>query len=149
MKPTLHQVTAVLSVSLLMGTLPALGQSAGKEPALSAGEARVVDMKIESMRSLSDRKVAREWSNAKKVAEVICRPHATAYWKKTVPGTERVVLGTSDPSTLVLESDRKLTGSGQYRTSKGWTDFKFTCELNPDRGRVRNFDVTPVTEAKK
>lgn len=149
MKRILPQVTAVLSVSLLMGSLPALGQSSGKEPALSAGEARVIDMKIESMHSLSDRKVAREWSNAKKVAEVICRPHATAYWKKTVPGTERVILGTSDPSTLVLDSDRKLTGFGQYRTSKGWTDFNFTCELNPDRGRVSNFDVTPVTEAKK
>lgn len=149
MKRLLLQVSAVLSVSLLMGSFPALCQPSKREPALSAGEARVIDMKIESMRSESDRKAARDWSNAKKVAEVICRPHATAYWKKTVPGTERVTLGTSDSSTLVLESDRKLTGSGQYRTSKGWTDFNFTCELNPDRGRVSNFEVAPITEAKK
>ncbi|HEU4637133.1 MAG TPA: hypothetical protein VFS41_13195 [Edaphobacter sp.] len=106
-------------------------------------------MKIESMRSPSDRNAAREWSNAKKVAEVICGPHATAYWKKAVPGTDRVILGTSDASTLVLESNRKLTGSGQYRTPKGWTDFNFTCELNPDRGRVSNFEAAPLTEAKK
>jgi hypothetical protein len=148
-KGILLQVAAVLCVFLSTGALPALSQSSRREPALSAGEARVIDMKIESMRSVSDRKVAREWSNAKKVAEVICRPHAISYWKKTVPGTERVLLGTSDPATLVLESDRKLTGSGQYRTSKGWTDFNFTCELNPDRGRVSKFEVAPVIEAKK
>jgi hypothetical protein len=106
-------------------------------------------MKIESLRSEADRKVAREWSNAKKVAEVICRPHATAYWKKAAPGTDRVILGTSDSSTLILESDRRLTGSGQYRTPKGWTDFNFTCELNPDKGRVSRFEAAPVTEAKK
>lgn len=149
MKGIVLQIAAVFSVPLLMGALPVLSQPTKREPALSAGEARVIDMKIESMRSLSDRKVAREWSNAKKVAEVICRPHATAYWKKTVPETERVILGTSDPATLVLESDRKLTGSGQYRTPKGWTDFNFTCDLNPDRGRVTNFEAAPVTEAKK
>jgi hypothetical protein len=142
-------VSAVLSVSLLLGALPLVGQSSRKEPALSAGEARVIDMKIESMRSESDRKVAREWSNAKKVAEVICRPRATAYWKKTAPGTDRVFLGTSDPSTLVLESARRLTGSGQYRTPNGWIDFNFTCELDPDRGRVSRFEAMPMTEAKK
>lgn len=149
MNHILLRVSAVFSVSLLLGTLPTIGQSSKKEPALSAGEARVIDMKIESLRSEADRKVAREWSNAKKVAEMICRPHATAYWKKTVPGTDRVILGTSDSSTLVLESDRKLTGFGQYRTANGWTDFNFTCELNPDRGRVSHFEAAPVAEAKK
>lgn len=149
MKRMVLRVSIVLSASLLLGALPSFGQSSAKEPALSAGEARVIDMKIESMKSESDRKVAREWSNAKKVAEVICRPRATAYWKKAAPGTDRVFLGTSDPSTLVLESDRRLTGSGQYRTANGWTGFNFTCELDPDRGRVTRFEATPVTEAKK
>lgn len=148
MKCRVLPIFAVLSVFLL-GVLPALNQSSRKEPALSAGEARVIDMKIESMRSESDRKVAREWSNAKKVAEVICRPRATEYWKKAAPGTDRVFLGTSDPSTLVLESDRRLTGSGQYRTPDGWTNFNFTCELDPDRGRASGFEATPVSEAKK
>ena len=112
------------------------------EPALSAAETAAVNRSIATLRSESDRKAAAEWSNSKKVAEMLCRPAATAYWKKKAPGTDRVFLGTSAPETLALESDRRLTGSGQYRTAKGWTDFRFTCGLDPEKGRVTSFETT-------
>lgn len=118
-----------------------------KEPALSAAETEAVNRAIATLHSESDRKVAAEFSNAKKVAEMLCRPAATAYWKKKTPGVDRVFLGTSDPHTLVLESDRRLTGTGQYRTPKGWTDFAFVCSLDPAKGTVTSFEATPDSEA--
>jgi hypothetical protein len=130
-------------------SVPLAAQRPKHEPELSAEEARVVDQKIEGLRSEADRNVARSWSNSKKVAEILCRPAATAYWKKKTPGTDRVFLGTSDPSTLELESNGRLTGSGQYRSGGSWTDFHFTCELNADRGAVTKFEATPVGHAGK
>lgn len=113
------------------------------EPALSPAEIAAVNRGIATLHSQAERKMAEEWSNSKKVAEILCRPAATAYWKKT-SGADRVFLGTSAPETLVLESDRRLTGSGQYRTAKGWTDFRFTCDLNSEKGTVAAFAVTPT-----
>ena len=114
------------------------------EPALSPAQAATVNQKIAALRTESDRKVAREWSNSKKVAEILCRPAATAYWKKKAPGTDRVFLGTSAPETLLLESNRRLTGSGQYRTPQGWTAFHFACDLDPGKGTVASFETVPA-----
>lgn len=128
---------------LMLAGVPLAAQSAASgEPALSAAETAAVNRRIATLHSASDRKVASEWSNAKKVAELLCRPAATAYWKKKAPGTDRVFLGTDAPATLLLESDSRLTGSGQYRTPKGWTDFQFTCSLDASKGTVRSFDAT-------
>lgn len=113
------------------------------EPALSTAETAAVNRGIATLHSQAERRMAGEWSNSKKVAEILCRPAATAYWKKS-SGADRVFLGTSAPETLMLESDRRLTGSGQYRTSKGWTDFRFTCDLDSDKGMVTAFAVTPA-----
>jgi hypothetical protein len=131
--------------SLAQAVMPLAAQTVARvEPALSAAETAIVDRKIAALRSESDRKVAREWSNSKKVAEILCRPAATAYWKKKAPGTDRVFLGTSAPETLLLETNRRLTGSGQYRTPKGWTDFQFTCDLDSEKGTIRDFIATPA-----
>lgn len=134
-----------LSLALMVVAEIAMAQSAAKtEPALSPAQAAVVNRKIAALHSESDRKAAREWSNSKKIAEILCRPAATAYWKKRAPGTDRVFLGTSDPATLTLESTRRLTGSGQYRTPQGWTDFRFTCDLDPEKGTVTGFETAPA-----
>jgi hypothetical protein len=131
--------------SLAQTAIPLAAQTAARvEPALSAAETAIVDRKITALHSESDRKVAREWSNSKKVAEILCRPAATVYWKKKAPGTDRVFLGTSAPETLLLESNRRLTGSGQYRTPKGWTDFQFTCDLDSEKGTITDFVATPA-----
>jgi|GEM_PF-3449660 len=129
-------VTTTLAITLAAQVPP------HAEPALSPAETAIVNKKIATLHTESDRKVAGEWSNSKKVAEILCRPAATAYWKKKAPGTDRVFLGTSAPETLILESDHRLTGSGQYRGSKGWTDFRFTCDLDPAKGAVTAFETT-------
>jgi hypothetical protein len=117
-------------------------QLAATEPALSPAQIAAVNRRIATLHSTSDRKVAREWSNSKKVAELLCRPAATAYWKKKAPGTSRVFLGTTSPETPLLESNRQLTGTGEYRTTKGWVDFRFTCDLSPEKGTVTSFEGT-------
>lgn len=109
------------------------------EPDLSAAETKVVNRQIAMLKASTDRRMAQGWSNAKKVAELLCRPAALPVLKKQSTGVDRVFLGTSDPGTLTLESSSRLTGTGQFRTPKGWTDFTFTCDLNPDTAKVIAF----------
>ncbi|HTF68286.1 MAG TPA: hypothetical protein VK638_36975 [Edaphobacter sp.] len=142
MAARINRVLALTTALLAYAAIPATAQ-APPEPALSATQTTVVNRKIAALHSEADRRVASEWSNSKKVAEILCRPAATAYWKKKAPGADRVFLGTSAPETLILESNQRLTGSGQYRTPKGWTDFRFTCDLDPEKGTVTAFAATP------
>ena len=123
------------------------GQAAGQagrqvEPALSPAETAAVTRQIATLHSSVDRNMANRWSNAKKVAELICRPAALPILKKQIPGTDRVFLGTDDPTTLDLESNARLTGTGSARNPKGWQDFTFTCEINPETGKVTSFTPT-------
>lgn len=119
--------------------------SSSKEPELSPKQQAIVNRKIAGLKSPDDRRVAEDWSNAKKVAEVLCRPVALSVLKKQTTGVDRVFLGTADPHTLNLESNRRLTGSGQFRTPKGWRYFTFTCELAPDTGKVTSFQNVPLS----
>jgi hypothetical protein len=109
------------------------------EPDLSAAETTVVNRQIATLKAPGDRRMASGWSNAKKVAELICRPAALSVLKKQTAGVDRVFLGTDDPQTLTLESNSRLTGSGQFRTPQGWTDFTFTCDINAGTGKVTAF----------
>jgi hypothetical protein len=109
------------------------------EPDLSSAETTAVNRQIATLKAPGDRRMARGWSNAKKVAELICRPAALSVLKKQTPGVDRVFLGTDDPQTLTLESSSRLTGTGQFRTLQGWTDFTFTCDVNAESGKVTAF----------
>jgi hypothetical protein len=121
----------------------ALGHTVNaSEPDLSAAETTVVNRQIATLKAPGDRRMASGWSNTKKVAELICRPAALSVLKKQTPGVDRVFLGTDDPQTLTLESNRRLTGSGQFRTLQGWTDFTFTCDVNAETGKVTAFKPT-------
>ena len=115
------------------------------EPALSAAEQDAVGHQIGMLRSPVDRQVAHDWSNAKKVAEFICRPAAMPVIRKQAKGVDRVFLGTDSAESLTLESDQRLTGSGTFRTPQGWQDFSFVCDLNAQTGKVMAF--TPVLTA--
>jgi hypothetical protein len=127
-------MTVVLTV--LAAITPAVYAS---EPDLSAAETAVVNRQIATLKASGDRHMATGWSNAKKVAELICRPAALSVLKKQTPGVDRVFLGTDDPQTLTLESNSRLTGTGQFRTPQGWTDFAFTCNVNAETGKVTAF----------
>ncbi|RPE79977.1 hypothetical protein [Vulcaniibacterium tengchongense] len=112
------------------------------EPALSPAQQAAVDRRIAALRDPQERELARGWSNAKKVAEAICRPLALPALRKQVKGADRVFLGSDDPATLTLESDRLLRGRGQLRAGDAWRQFAFRCRLDPGTGRATAFAAT-------
>jgi hypothetical protein len=127
----------LIAVLSSLATMPK-AVSAG-EPDLSAAETTAVNRQIATLKAAGDRRMANGWSNAKKVAELICRPAALSVLKKQTPGVDRVFLGTDDPQTLTLESNSRLTGTGEFRSPQGWTDFTFTCDVSPETGKVTAF----------
>ncbi len=136
-------IAIALAITVLSVGAVALPQTASG-PALSAAESAAIRRKIAALHSSADRGVAGSWSDAKKVAEVLCRPSALPVLRKSMPGVDRVFLGTDDPSTLTLESNRMLKGSGTARTPQGWSDFTFTCELDPETAKVMSFQPIMV-----
>ncbi|MGA8096677.1 MAG: DUF930 domain-containing protein [Steroidobacteraceae bacterium] len=140
--------SSLLLTLVCLTNLSTIAQTSGlKEPELSAPQKVVVIRKIATLKSPADRHVAEGWSNAKKVAELLCRPAALSALRRQTPGVDRVFLGTDDPHTLNLESNRRLTGSGEFRTEKGWQNFTFACELDPETGGVVSF--RPVRASMK
>ena len=117
----------------------ALAQASVAEPGLSKAQNAAVARAIAALKTPEERAIASSWSNAKKVAEMICRPAALPALKKQVPGADRVFLGTDDPTTLTLVSVRSLTGVGQVRSGESWRDFSFNCALMPSTGKVDGF----------
>lgn len=117
-----------------------------QEPALSPAEQMIVESKIATLKRAPERNIAKNWSNAKKIAEFFCRPAAIPFLKEYAPEVDRVFLGTDDPNTLTLKSNQLLVGSGEFRTPQGWQDFTFTCELDPKTGKVISFQpvLSPV-----
>lgn len=137
----------VLGAAMLLVISPLTAQSATLgEPALSAAQTKVVAKSIAALKLPEERQLASGWSNAKKVAEVICRPAALRALKKQVSGADRVFLGTNDPATLTLVSNKSLVGTGQVRSGADWTEFSFACQLDPRTGKARSFTakLTPA-----
>lgn len=143
-----NRSTSLLITFGYLMSLAAMAQTSNqRKPELSGIQLSVVNGKIAALKSPVDRHVAESWSNAKKVSELLCRPAALPVLRKQAPSVDRVFLGTDDPHTLNLESNRRLTGSGEFRTPKGWQDFTFTCELDPETGKVTSFQ--PVLASAK
>ena len=129
----------------LLIALASIAQAANnQEPALSTAERHIVAQGIATLKTPADRTLAGSWNNAKKVAELICRPAALPALKKQDQRIDRVFLGTDDPKSLTLETSGRLTGSGQFRTLHGWQDFSFACEVNPETAKVTSFQITPL-----
>jgi len=123
---------------LIVGAI--IAQAAqSNEPALSSAQTAAVARQIATLRSPAERHMAEGWSNSKKVAEMICRPAALIVLKKQDKTIDRVFLGTEMHGSLTLESNSRLTGNGEFRTSKGWQDFTFTCDVSPETGKVTAF----------
>ena len=133
-------VMRVLGAAMLLVISPLTAQSATPgEPALSAAQSKAVAKSIAALKRPEERQLASGWSNAKKVAEIICRPAALRTLKKQIPGADRVFLGTNDPATLTLVSNKSLVGTGQVRSGANWTEFSFACQLDPRSGKARSF----------
>ncbi|MDW5266521.1 MULTISPECIES: hypothetical protein [Acidobacteriaceae] len=133
----------IATLTLLIVFCPFTNAADHLETTLSPAETAVISRQITTLKSSTDRNVATGWSNAKKVAELICRPAALPILKRKIKGADRVFLGTDAPQTLILENNRRLTGSGQVRTPQGWQDFTFTCNLNPATGKAIDFQIVP------
>jgi hypothetical protein len=131
------------TLALLITLCPLANAADRPEVTLSSAQSAAISRQIATLKSSTDRNVAQHWSNAKKVAELICRPAALPILKKQTRGADRVFLGTDALQSLTFESNRRLTGSGQVRTPQGWKDFTFTCNLNPTTGKVINFQTVP------
>lgn len=129
-----------LGATMLLMITPLTAQSATPgEPPLSAAQTKVVSKAIAKLERPEERALASSMTNAKKVAEVICRLAALSALKKQIPGADRVFLGTNDPATLTLVSNKSLVGTGQVRSGANWTEFSFACELDPRSGKARSF----------
>jgi hypothetical protein len=110
---------------------------------LSPAQTSVVAKQIAKLKYPQERSLASGWTDAKKAAEFICRPLATRVIKRRFKNADRVFLGTDQPGTLQLVSDRRLEGSGQARTGSTWQAFTFTCTLDPRTGRAVSFNANP------
>jgi len=122
--------------------LSLVGSSAFAASALSTAQQKLITGRIAKLPSSEEREMASGWTDAKKVAEFICRPLALRELKKWNKQADRVFLGTDDPSTLALKSNQQLSGSGQVRTGSDWTDFTFTCGLDAGTGKARSFKTS-------
>jgi len=131
---------------LAAGAIQSTGQTVG-ESVLSTAETAAINRQIATLHSVAEREMANEWTDAKKVAETLCRPAALSAIKRKIAGVDRVFLGTDDPKTLNLESNQRLTGTGSARAPSGWQDFTFICELDPATAKVTSFRprLTPAS----
>lgn len=125
----------------LIGLCAANGPAFADEVSLSRVQRNVIDAEIAALRSSEERALASQWTDAKKVAEFICRPLAMRELRSWNMEADRVFLGTDNPAALKLTSDRELAGSGEVRTGDNWTDFSFTCTLDPQTGQAESFQT--------
>ncbi len=116
--------------------------AAAAEAILSPAQIAEVETQIAELGSPEERALAAGWSEAKKVAEFICRPLAMSELKKWNKQVDRVFLGTDDPATLELTSNQLLKGSGEVRTGSDWTSFTFSCEVDPQSGKALSFETS-------
>ncbi len=109
---------------------------------LTQGEKVTLDKMInQQVKNKNDRQSARnEWSEARRVAEFLCRPVALKEIQKRYPDADRVFLGSGHNDGLTLHSASRLTGCGQFRTGGGdWSRFNFECQVDPVNGNVLQF----------
>jgi hypothetical protein len=134
-----QQMKIVLTATML---LLAIGPPEAHAEGLSPAESRLIAAQIARLHYPQERGLARQWSNAKKVAELLCRPAAMAVLREQVKGADRIFLGAEAPDSLRLDSNRHLSGGGSARSPGGWRDFTFDCQLDPRTGSVTQFQAT-------
>jgi hypothetical protein len=127
--------SALVSVVLLPLSIGA----ASDAPHLSSAQAAIIAKQTAKLKYPQERGLVSQWSDAKKAAEFICRPLAASVLKRRLRTADRVFLGTENPKTLRLVSNRRLEGSGQVRSGDQWRTFTFYCVLDPQTGKAVSF----------
>lgn len=130
---------ALLATLFAMAAYPAVAQDSSP---LTDSQRQALDRAIGTLRTPADRNVASRWSDAKKVAEVMCRPLALQELKRTDAKVDRVFLGDDTPQSLSLKGNTVLEGSGQARGRTGWRNFTFACALDAQTARAKSFEAT-------
>lgn len=129
---------ALLAALVATAAYPAAAQDSSP---LTDSQRQALDRAIGTLRTPADRNVASQWSDAKKVAEVMCRPLALQELKRTDAKVDRVFLGDDTPQSLSLNGNTVLEGRGQARGRSGWRNFTFTCALDPQTARATAFEA--------
>lgn len=92
------------------------------------------------LRGQSDRDyVQKNWTEAQRVAEFICRPLGQQFVKQAFAGVDKVILDQGAKNTQHLRSVTLLTGTGQYRTGNDWTPFHYECVISGQTGEALEF----------
>ncbi|NTZ47752.1 hypothetical protein FCM30_18595 [Lelliottia aquatilis] len=89
----------------------------------------------------SDQVIVDQWPESSRVAEFLCRPQATLYFKQHVHNVDKVILYTGDENAPELISQNQLKGAGEYRQGEKWTEFQYQCELSETTGKAVSFKV--------
>lgn len=130
---------ALLAALVATAAYPAAAQDSSP---LTDSQRQALDRAIGTLRTPADRNVASQWSDARKVAEVMCRPLALQELKRTDAKVDRVFLGDDTPQSLSLKGNTVLEGNGQARGRSGWRNFTFTCRLDAQTARATAFEAT-------
>ncbi|KAA6130959.1 DUF930 domain-containing protein [Cupriavidus cauae] len=130
---------ALLAALVATAAYPAAAQDSSP---LTDSQRQALDRAIGTLRTPADRNVASQWSDARKVAEVMCRPLALQELKRTDAKVDRVFLGDDTPQSLSLKGNTVLEGNGQARGRSGWRNFTFTCLLDAQTARATAFEAT-------
>lgn len=142
MPRTRRLAPAASLIALLPLLAPVCAAAAdGQAEDLTPAQRQTVASAIAALHTAADRHVASEWSDAKKVAETMCRPLALERLRHRDHSIDRVFLGDASAESLTLQGNTRLRGSGQARAGSDWKPFTFTCELDPRSGRASAFDV--------
>ncbi|CDL81873.1 hypothetical protein [Xenorhabdus cabanillasii] len=121
--------------SLLLPALTAQASAQQLSPDLKNYLEQQISKQVTDKSALKDIK---KWSDAKKVAEFICRPFALPIIKQQHKDADKVFLGDVSPNSIRLESSSELVGTGMYRTDDGWKDIRFSCKLDA-MGKAHSF----------
>lgn len=124
-----------------LASAPSQAQGTTTDGRLSPAQQRSIAEAIGRLHGVADRDVASQWSDAKKVAEVMCRPLALQRLRQTDRAIDRVFLGDTNPQSLSLAGNTLLQGTGQARSGNAWKTFSFACKLDPASGRASTFAV--------
>ncbi|PHM50276.1 hypothetical protein Xmir_00455 [Xenorhabdus miraniensis] len=135
-----------LGASCLLLSAFAQAQSPSKQ--LSLTQKKYLQLQINEQ--ITDKSVLKDianWSEAKKVAEFICRPFALPIIQQHHKDADKVFLGDVSPDSIKLEHSSELVGKGMYRTDDGWKDIRFSCKLDA-AGKAHSFKYESAESPK-
>ncbi|OTA15956.1 hypothetical protein Xvie_02293 [Xenorhabdus vietnamensis] len=128
--------------------LSAFAQAQAPSQQLSPSQKQYLQQQInEQTTDKSALPMVKDWSDAKKVAEFICRPFALPIIKQHYKDADKVFLGDVSPDSMRLEHSSELNGIGMYRTDDGWHDIRFSCKLNA-AGKAQSFKFEKIVTPK-